>query len=421
MIATSFRFQRIQGWILVLAALSVAAVSCSDPAEPGFLKFWSDDTPWRLLGGMKQNGSWDQLGRKYTQVRPLQVFQGKLYVGLVNNDHLYGEVWRFDGAEWERVAGGGEMGSWNEGQYNAVNSMAADSTYLYAGTGNYLGMATVWRFDGSTWTQIGGNNLNGSWGSNIDDVWHMTFHQGQLYAGLVEERSGQLAAPLYRYNGATWSLVTGINGENGGWNNTQGYFMAYVSLSDGTYLYSGLAGRSDHNGNFFRYDGSTFEQIGGQGIRGSWNNPEIKFVGDGIIYHSQLYVSLQGSSDPSGNRENPVWKFDGTSWSTVGNVPAEWSNFQIFNKLIEYNGKLYLSTGGAPGTATIWVLDETLNVWNKVAGHGIEGSSWHLSPGQTGTTGTQWIYKMTIFQGKLIIGMATSGYPYSAEVWGYPY
>ncbi len=177
----------------------------------------------------------------------------------------------------------------------SVDSLAADDRYLYVGTGLHLGMAQVWRFDGTQWQKIGGDNLNGGWGSDMDSVWHLTFHRGELFAGLVGEDSGEQRALLYRFDGVHWELVTGDSGERGGWAKNTGYTMAYVSVSDGQRLYTGLAGRGDGAADVWRFDGSSFQQIGGDGLNGSWSNPDARFVEDAIVWNGELYVSLQGT------------------------------------------------------------------------------------------------------------------------------
>jgi hypothetical protein len=251
---------------------------------------------WTKTGGNGQNGSWGATQDAFEEVRVLQVHQGRLCAGLVNTGETRGEVWCYDGAVWERIAGDATLGSWPRGSVMSVDSLAADARFLYAGTGLHLGMARVWRFDGARWEQIGGDGLLGSWGTDMDSVWHLGFHQGALWAGLVGEDSGEQRALLYRFDGTRWELMTGEAGERGGWARNSGYIMAYVTASDGNRLFVGLAGRAAGSGDVWEFDGSRFRQIGGDGLNGSWSNPDIRFVEDLLMRDGSLYASLQGSS-----------------------------------------------------------------------------------------------------------------------------
>ena len=387
---------------IVVVAVALTVWACSNGGEH-----------WRLVGGAGVNNSWDAGAVFFEEVRVLQVYQGRLYAGLVNPSKIQGEVWEYDGGSWRQIGGNGVMGSWPTGTVMSVDSLAADERYLYAGTGLHLGMAQVWRFDGRQWQQIGGNGLNGSWGNDLDSVWHLSFHGGDLFAGLLGEDSGDQRALLYRYKGSQWELMTGDNGERGGWAKNTGYIMAYVSASDGTSLFVGLAGRGDGSADVWRFDGSTFQQIGGDGLNGSWSNPDIRFVEDAIISNGELYVSLQGSQT-AGIMDHPIWKWDGSGWSAVGELPLEWEASTIFNKLLVFRGALYVAIGGAGGSATVWRLDGT--VWKKVGGHGLDGSSWNIG---ASASGTQWIYTLVEYADRMYAGLASAESSGAAQVWEY--
>jgi hypothetical protein len=247
----------------------------------------------------------------------------------------------------------------------------------------------------------------------MDSVWHLGFHQGQLWAGLVGEDSGEQRALLYRFDGSRWELMTGDAGERGGWARNSGYIMAYVTASDGNRLFVGLAGRSDGSGEVWEFDGSLFRQIGGDGLNGGWSNPEIRFVEDLLVRDGSLYASLQGSSTV-GMMDPPVWRWDGVRWSAVGDIPAEWFGNTIFNKLLDFRGELHVAAGGPPGSASVWKLVD--GTWRKVGGHGVDGSSWHVGPG---AAGTQWIYTLADFSGRLYVGLASAETGGAAQVWAY--
>jgi hypothetical protein len=369
---------------------------------------------WSKAGGNGHNGSWGASNDAYELVRVLQVYENRLCAGLMNRTPQdRGEVWCYDGQTWQQIAGNGAFGSWSPGSVMSVDSLAVLDGYLYAGTGSHLGMARVWRFDGTSWEQIGGDGLRGSWGGDMDGVWHLGVHQGALWAGLNAEDNGVPAALLYRFDGTGWELMTGQSGERGGWARSSGYNMAYVTASDGNRLFVGLAGRPFASADVWEFDGASFRQIGGDGLNGGWSNPEIRFVEDLLVREGVLYAALQGSFT-GGVKDPPVWKWDGSTWSAVGDIPAEWVNDTIFNKLLDFRGELHVAAGGPPGSGSVWKLVD--GTWTKIGGGGLNGSDWHLGPR---AAGSQWIYGMADFSGRLYVGFASAGTSGAAQVWAY--
>jgi len=75
------------------------------------------------------------------------------------------------------------------------NHFAIIEDDLYVGVGGSRGNLSVWKFDGKTWSKVGGDGVYGSWqdplaeaGSN-EWVYRMIVHKGKLYAGLASDGS----------------------------------------------------------------------------------------------------------------------------------------------------------------------------------------------------------------------------------------
>ena len=137
-----------------------------------------------------------------------------------------------------QVGGGGILGSWKGRSESGdltesawVNSLLVDpkGDTLYAGLKQAEEGAQLWRFDGKRWIQMGGTGKGeyGDWDSRIyGNVYTLVWHDGMLWAGLL----GKLP-----------------------------------SSSSGAY-YEGFS-----NGEIYRFDGSCWERISGDGIRYGWD------------------------------------------------------------------------------------------------------------------------------------------------------
>lgn len=398
------------------------------PPLPATTSAFSSGRTWQLLGGKGVRGSWDSVSAEALQVRCMALYQGDLVVGLGDSDEFpeLGQVWRFDGRRWTMIGGKGVNASWSK---RMVGSLVADGNKLYAGLGSNPGDAEVWEFDGSTWRQIGGDGIAGSWDDAHDLVWTMTMFRSQLYAGLFTEKSGEQRPVLYRYDGATWEYLAGdenpVTSPRGGWMKNDGIMMVY-RLNPGAgeaYLYIGLAGRDTNNvgaprpgpAQVWRFDGTSFEKIGGNGMNGSWNYDRSFFLEDVREFGLTLLVSLQLYwESPS---RSAIWRWNGTSWSPFASRPDAWLDIQNFNVMHTYNGRLYVGAGLPTGNpASVWELQPDHMTWQQVGGAGLFGSTWHreITP-----TTTQWVYPLMTYRGHLVLGLASAETPGGAQVWIY--
>src|SRR5262249_25925493 len=133
-------------------------------------------TTWTQQAGNDIKGSWDLNGK--FAVNAQVAIGGNVYAGL-GNAVGDAEGWKWNGTSWTQVGGDGKNSSWADQTYENVMSMAANGTILYAGLGSTAGDGEVWSCDTSTgctsWTKIGGDGINSSWPVNtIEEVDSMT-------------------------------------------------------------------------------------------------------------------------------------------------------------------------------------------------------------------------------------------------------
>ncbi len=331
-----------------------------------------DGSQWRVIGGQGLNGSW--LENTYENVYTLQSYKGQLYAGL-GTTASDAEVWRWNGTTWSQVGGDGLNNSWGAG-FEAVQVLSVYNGDLYAGLGNSANDAEVWRYDGTAWTKIGGDSINSGWTVGYEAVLSMTIYNGDLYAGVgvsVNE------AEVWKWSGAAWSKVGG-DGVSGSWNTS--YEEVFIMRVYQGKLIAGLgAGAGDAE--IWAYDGTDWSQIGGDAINESWVEGTYERIRSMAIYNGELYAGL---GDNTGDGE--VWKYNGSEWSKVGgnSINNGWTNaVEYVSTLIDYKGRLYAGTGASANVdAAVWSLGNNSFLSSSQSA---QDNNWHhLAASYDGTT-----------------------------------
>jgi hypothetical protein len=146
--------------------------------------------------------------------RSMAAYGSNLYVGTYKVGVNGADVWRTDGSSWTAVAGpGGVIGAgFGDGNNSMVLSMAVYDSALYMGTANASAGCEVWRYNGSACSQMVGQGAAGTstgpgFGnpSNIE-VYSMVVYDSHLYAGTKNILSGCYG---WRFDGSGWSEVVG--------------------------------------------------------------------------------------------------------------------------------------------------------------------------------------------------------------------
>jgi len=373
------------------------------------------DASWELIGGAGVNGSWPAEG--FDKVRAMAVFGGRLVAGISGPELGSAQVWLWDGSLWTKIGGDGIAGSW--GDKRRVNFLLTDEDKLYAGIGtaHLSGSAEVWDFDGQQWHQLGGaatHHLNGWPRERFDLPYSAAVHDHVLHVGMsTEDEAGH--AVVMRLVDGRWEIMGG-DGKFGSWDGEAGYRGVYDLAVFREQLYAGTWGDNRHAGSVWRFDGRQWQQVGGNGVKGSWRNRHITFVEDLVVHAERLVVSVQRSGLYR-NGTSSVWSYDGTRWRQLGYSDSPtYARSTIFNYLIEHTGAFVLATGGTIGSA-IWQLSET-GEWVPLS-QGPGGDAWvgRQVPLKRPADSHEWIYTMVSHHGALYAGVA--GYDGAAQVWRY--
>ncbi len=318
----------------------------------------NEATTWTQAAGDDINGSWDRDGN--LTVESTAIIGTNLYAGLGSGTGD-AEVWRWNGTRWDQVAGDGLNNCWPNGSFETVSSMTSSGSDLYVGLGNSAGDAEVWSWDGSTWSKIGGDAINSSWQvSTFEYVYSMTEMNDSIYAGLGSSAND---AEVWRWNGATWSKIGG-DSLNSGW--TTNFENVGSLSSDGTNIYAGL-GASAGDAEVWRWNGATWSKIGGDSLNASWADTTYEYALSMTFMSGTLYVGLGTTAD-----EAEVWSWNGSTWTMLGgdSINSSWgAGYEAVYSLTNDGTNIYAGLGASAGDNEVWSWNGA--AWSKIGGDAI--------------------------------------------------
>ncbi len=355
------------------------------------------------IGGDGLASSWST---SYGSVYDVQEFRGDIYATLAfAADNA--EVWKYDGSTWSQIGGDGLNSSWSSTteDFDYAREITVLNDSMYVSIGGHNGEAEVWRYNGSSWSKIGGDGVNSSWATTTyEQVWSLTTHDNKLYAGLGETSGSD--ADVWEWNGTDdWAQIGG-DATSSSW--TGGTFTyAQDLISYAGKLYAGLSGGTAGDAEVWEYSGSSWSKVGGDGTNFSWNT-SYEYVQELDVHNGKLYAGL-GST--AGDAE--VWEYSGSSWSKIGGdgVNSSWAtstNYEYAFALESHAGRLYAGTGWSSGDADLWEYHN--GFWTQVGNDNLN-RSWD------GTT-HEAVTVLRSIEGDLYAGLGFDNG--DAEVWRFP-
>ncbi|MDQ3008171.1 MAG: fibronectin type III domain-containing protein [bacterium] len=368
-------------------------------ASTGDAELWRYESgSWSLVGGDGMSGSW--ANSTYEYVLSLEAIGGDLYVGLglSAND---AEVWRLSGGTWTQVGGDSLNNGWTT-NFEGVYKLSSDGTDLYAGLGASGGDNEIWRYTVSagTWSKIAGDGLNSSFNNTHTIVDSMTFIGSTLYAGVTSGNTYRSGQVWELPSGGTWRQIGGDQ-INDSWS-VRGLQNVEVMSVHGEYLYAGTGNVGSGNATVWRFDGSTWEFIGGQGKNNSWPVDTYENVLSMVSYNGELVVGLGTTANDA-----EVWGFDGSTWTKIGgdSINNGWStNFEEVASLAVIDDTLYAGLGNSANDAEVWSYNGT--DWTKIGGDSIN-NGWSINFERVNT--------LSVLGNTLYAGLGAS--VNDAEVW----
>ena len=243
----------------------------------------------------------------------------------------------------------------------------------------------------------------------------MAVYNSSLYVGTYSDTgSGGQGCEVWRYDGLSWTHVVGQSAPGtpgtgpgfGDINNSSAHSLAVL----GSYLYVGT--ENDNGCQVWRYDGTSWNQMVGQGTAGTPTGPGFgnvmnigvhSMAADGIF----LFAGTNNDIDATG-QGCEVWRYDGTNWTQVvgqspPGTPGTGPGFGdkengCAHSMAFLGSHIYAGTYNSFG-CEVWRYDG--DNWSQLVGQGAAGTS--TGPG-FGDTNNITAWSMAMFDGAIYVG-----------------
>jgi len=375
------------------------------------------------------------------------MYGGQGYASDPNNQYCLDDLWKWDGSYWTWVFGNhnqsaisyhSAMGIADPGNYpgsrEAGNSWTDNNGnfWLFGGLNDdnspYIGSRPtnlcndVWKWDGSNWTWMSGNNTFNQSGVYTGPAGTLTpgareysagcrdkFGNFWLFGGL--DQSHNRYNDLWEWNGTSWIWVSGSNSTNSTGTYTgpasslvpaaRAGGMLWVDETGSLWLFGGATIVSGSSPSYFndlwKWDGTNWTWISGGssalpssdpstgnygslGSSSSSNTPGVR-TGGGYAADKGGYIWLIGGGDfyinnVSANMLNDVWKFQ-YGYNTVNdgnwNIPGTWENSTV------------------PAPTDFAIIKNNVSITDAESINGLKVNSGHIltiNPGNLQVSGT---------------------------------
>ena len=218
--------------------------------------------------------------------------------GGTNSGHA--RIYNYDGISWNQL--GLDIEGQNAGeQSGAAVAMSADGNTVIIGSGfnsSNSGHARMYRFDGTSWNQLGqelnGDAINDNFGSAV-----AMSADGNTVAIGARLSGGTGAASIYNFDGSTWNQV----GQDLSGDSSLDNFGQALAISDAGNIVSVGADGDDNNGfnsgltRVFYYDGTSWNPLG-QDIEGT----DFDISGAAVAISGDGHSVIVGAPGGSGRR-----------------------------------------------------------------------------------------------------------------------
>ena len=272
-------------------------------------------------------GSWTQKGSDINETPGQSVSLSSDGSTLAIGDSAANKVrlYEYNGGSWLRKGGdidgaaAGDLSGWSV-------SLSSDGSTVAVGAKNNganLGHVRVYQYDGSSWTQKG-SDIDGETDGDYSG-WSVSLSSdGSTVAISAPHNDGTITssslghARVYKYDGSSWNQLGGdIDGEaaydNSGYSvslSSDGYTVAI-----GAHKNDGTNGQESGHVRVYEYDGSSWTQKGldlDGGLTWAYFGWSVSISDDGST------VAIGARTHDLGSGQVQLYKYDGSSWTQRG-------------------------------------------------------------------------------------------------------
>ncbi len=272
-------------------------------------------------------------------------------------------------------------GQWSE--LGGINGLAANngiakicsdaSGNIYAvgaftnGTTLNNGKRYVAKYNGSSWSELGGTN---ALSANDDIIAIYSDTAGNIYAaGDFINSSGKYY--VAKYNGTSWSELGGLNALSAN------YYISSICIDASGNIYAAGAftnGTTLNNGKYYvaKYDGSTWSELGGtNSLSANGSITSICTDAAGNIYVAGYFKNSSG--------KYYVAKYDGTNWSELGGTNALSANNGIESISGDAVGNIYAVGLLKNVSGKYYVAKYDGSIWSELGGINALSANGYIS------------------------------------------
>ncbi len=316
--------------------------------------------------------AWDQIGGDIDGAEAKELFGRRVAMSAEGDMVVIGatssffdsgraglaRVYRFDGSAWTQVGGDIDGEAVEDASGQSVAMSDDGKTVIVGapyndGNGGSSGHARVYRLDGSVWTQIGGD-IDGE-GSNNYSGWSVAMSSdggtviiGSPHNSDTDHAAGQVR--IYRLDGLAWTQVGGdIEGDA-----IYDQFGTSVAMSsDGATVIVGTP-YSDANGidagqvSVYHFNGSAWTQVGGD-IDGEAARDEFGYSVAMSSDGGTIVVGAPLNDGGGGSAGHArVYRFDGSAWIQIGDDIEGEASFDVAGRSVAMSSDGHTVAVGAP-------------------------------------------------------------------------
>jgi len=274
-----------------------------------------DDSGWSQVGGdIDGEADHDKFGSSVAMSND----GNTVIIGAPNNDGNgpvagHARVYRFDGSTWNQIGNDLEGEPYNNAGWSVAISNDGNTAIVSVG----FNRCRVYHLDGSTWSQVGGDIVGGD-GAGSSVAMSSDGNAVIIGAPSVGDTSrGQ--ARIYRLDGSTWTqLGAAIDGE--GDSDSAGWSVAMNGDGDTVVIgapFNDDNGVSAGHARVYRFDGSAWVQVGSDidgEASGDQSALSVAMSEDARTVVVGAHTN-HGSGQDSGHAR--VFRFDGSAWIHV--------------------------------------------------------------------------------------------------------